>query len=248
MTDVLVLQSDPLSPLALIGEKLRKSGFELKVRRCAEGDTVSEQDLAADGLIVLGGPQSVTDPKHATLMNTMMNAVKVFHASDRPILGVCLGAQVIAKALGGDVHRHEELQFGFRQLAYSKGALDDSILKQVTSPVRVFCWHEDHVTLPENARLLASTNTVENYIFGIGERTYGFQCHFEAMPDSLKAMLDRGRHLVPKNLGKKGCQLLDEIDQEIKTHLETAMNFGARVTDNWAGLFLKAPAVKQELV
>ncbi|MEQ9491302.1 MAG: type 1 glutamine amidotransferase [Alphaproteobacteria bacterium] len=244
MTNVLVLQSDPLSPLALVGEELGKIGFELKVRRCAEGDAVTKQDLTADGLIVLGGPQSVIDPKHVTLMQTMMNAVKVFHATDRPILGICLGAQVIAKALGGDVRRHEELQFGFKQLAYSKGACDDSILKQVTSPVRVFCWHEDHVTLPENARLLASTSTVENCIFRLGERTYGFQCHFEAMPVSLKAMLDRGRHLVPKNLGDKGYQLLDEIEQEIKTYLETAMNFGARVTENWAGLFLKAPAVK----
>lgn len=239
MTDVLVLQSDPLSPLALVGEQLRRIGFDLKIRRCAEGDPVSERDLQADGLILLGGPQSVTDPKQDALMKTMMNAVSVFHEKARPVLGICLGAQVIAKALGGDVRRHKALQFGFKNLVFSKSAQKDRILNQTSPSVRVFCWHEDHVSLPGNACLLASTSTVENYIFRIGDTTYGFQCHFEVMPGSLKAMLDRGRHLVPKNLGEPGRRLIDEIDREIDTHLAAAMEFGAGVTENWAGLLLK---------
>ena len=236
MTRVLVLQSDVLSHAALVGDRLAARGVELLVRRTDLGDPVTDEDRAADGLIVLGGPQSVLDDKHAGMMNGMAGLVRHFHDSERPVLGVCLGIQVIAAAFGAPVSRARELQFGFLPIRFSDAAKDDPLLRAHHPERRAFCWHEDCAALPDGAVHLAATDEIPNYGFRIGRTTYGFQCHFEVTRDSLGRMLDRGRHFVPKNLGARGARMIAEIDSDIDAHLEGANAFGAALTDAWADL------------
>jgi len=242
MTKVLVLQSDVLSHAALVGDRLAERGIELAVRRCDLGEPISDADRAADGLLILGGPQSLLDDRHAGLTATMTRTVRAFHDADKPILGVCLGIQVIAKAFDAPVRRARELQFGFLPVRFRETAADDPLLRSHVPEKRVFCWHEDCADLPDGAVHLAETDDVPNYGFRLGRSTYGFQCHFEVTRDSLARMLERGSHFVPKNLGARGERMIAEIGDEIETHLDGATGFGRAVTDAWADLlFERAP-------
>lgn len=233
MTRVLVLQPDPLCPPALVREELEAAGVELTVRQF-DGDDVTPEDMKADGLLLLGGPQSVLDEKHAALMAGLQNAVRSFHARNLPILGICLGAQVMSIAMGGAVDRHERLQFGFKTFSYSDAAESDRVLQGVDMLAPVFCWHEDHIRPPRDAVLLAAGDSVPLYAFRVAEKAYGFQYHFEVTGQSLAAMLERGLHLVPKNLGEEGVARAEAIHADIDRHLERAISVGRNIANNWA--------------
>jgi GMP synthase (glutamine-hydrolysing) len=242
MTSVLVLVPDPWDPPDLVGQSLVARGIEMHVVYPAEGERPDESQFDADGLVVMGGPQSVIDPAHADLFDHLRQAVRHFHDSNRPVLGVCLGGQVVAHAFGAEVRRVGELQFGFLDIRSRPAAEADALLGPQPAANRIFCWHEDCFDLPDGAVWLAEADRVPHYAFRMGPRTYGFQCHFEFTRPTLDALIERGAHLVPKNLGAKGSALIEQLPAEIERHLTTANRFGAGISDRWAELVLEASA------
>lgn len=246
MPSVLVLQSDPFDPPALIGERLALSGIDMVVRRTDQGECPRDGDLGPDGLLIMGGPQSLLDVKHATMFEGMCDVVRRFHGSGRPVLGVCLGAQVIAKAFGADIHRADELQFGFLPVHLRPEALLDPVLQDQERDNRIFCWHEDRFEVPEGAVVLAETEQIPDYGFRLGRLTYGFQCHFEFTRETLDRVITRGGHLVPKNLGRRGAELLERLPEAIARHLPAANRFGAGVSDRWADLVMETSRARRK--
>jgi hypothetical protein len=103
---------------------------------------------------------------------------------------------------------------------------------------KIFCWHEDCFDLPQGSVWLAEANRVPHYAFRMSDRTYGFQYHFEFTRPTLDRLMERGAHLVPKNLGARGVELIDALPQEIERHLRAANRFGAGLSDRWAELVL----------
>ncbi len=158
---------------------LRDHGLALRVVRPDRGEQIPTDLDNVDGVVTLGGPQQV-DEKHAWLAPEM-DFVKAAHEAALPVVGVCLGAQIIAKALGGSVGQAEEPEVGFLEATVDKSAHTDTVLAGVPWRTNWFHHHSYEVKeAPAGARVLMSSQRCAIQAFAVGMRTYAFQLHIEA--------------------------------------------------------------------
>lgn len=132
-----------------------------------------------DGLIVLGGPMSANDDLDYLRLEMEMLRAEVLRG--RPVLGICLGAQLMARALGAAVRRNPVKEIGWYEIECTPAASGDSLLGGV-SREPVFHWHGETFDLPPGAQLLASSQRCRHQAYRVGECAYGFQFHLEVTP------------------------------------------------------------------
>jgi GMP synthase-like glutamine amidotransferase len=190
---LLVVVPSPTDPPARLGEWLRAAGLELDVRSVREGDELPADLTGHDGLLVLGGPQSsldddATSPELVGVRHLLAQAV----AADIPVLGVCLGAQMLALAGGGRVRVGVEgPEVGATLVARRDAADADPLFRPVPLSPDVVEWHHDEISeLPPGATLLASGPMYPNQAYRVGRHCYGVQFHIEATPQIVRAWAD----------------------------------------------------------
>ena len=175
----MVLQHVAFEGPGALAPAIRDTGAGLEVVRIDQGDAVPAPDEAGAlaGLVVMGGPMSVHDdlpwlePERALLRAAV--------EAGRPVLGVCLGAQQLAAALGGDVITGPAPECGGREVHLTTEAIDDPVLGAAPTPLPCVHWHRDTFTLPDGAVRLAGNEAYENQAFRFGARAYGLQFHVE---------------------------------------------------------------------
>lgn len=138
----------------------------------------------SENLLILGGPVSVYDNidfveyEKEVLINHIENDGKVF--------GICLGAQLLASALGSTVYKGEHREAGWRSVDF----INHKILKNFPDSAMVFHWHSDTFELPKNTELLASNDAYQNQAFcSSNKRLFGIQFHLESTQDSVGSIL-----------------------------------------------------------
>ena len=129
------------------------------------------------GVIIMGGPMSANDPVPG-LANELALIRRALDAGT-PLLGICLGAQMIAKALGARVYRNAELEIGWAPVHLTEGGRADPVLSGLPSPATLFHWHGEAFDLPAGAEWLAWSAKCRNQAFRYGSRVYGLQFHPE---------------------------------------------------------------------
>lgn len=169
-----------------VGLTFRDHGFKLDIRTphienaadLNKGVPVDLDDV--EGLIILGGPQNVTDIDSHPWMQAEAEFIRQMHAAQRPIIGICLGAQLIAHALGGAVAPREKPAIGFHPLGLTPAGQTEPMLAGVqwTSP-QLFSCGQEIKQLPPGGTLLSGTKAIPVQAFKAGLRTYGFVFHFE---------------------------------------------------------------------
>jgi GMP synthase (glutamine-hydrolysing) len=182
---IMVLQHGVSGGPGRLGCILRDRGYTLDIRRAdlAVGTGVGGVPLDLDdvqGLVVLGGEQNVTDIGRYPWMQDEVALVRKAHAAGLPVVGICLGAQVIAHALGGTVGAKDAPECGFAMMDVTVAGQTETLMAGVPwkSPQLFYCGQEVK-TLPAGAMALASTGTMKVAAFKVGLRTYGYLCHFE---------------------------------------------------------------------
>jgi GMP synthase-like glutamine amidotransferase len=137
----------------------------------------------AAGLIFMGGPMGVNDglPWLEAEMLLIRRAAEIH----RPVLGVCLGAQLVAAALGGRVYRSASAEIGWFALRPAPAAAADPVFSRIGASPTVFQWHNDTFGLPPGATLLASSDACANQAFRSGDNVYGVQFHPEMTPEMI---------------------------------------------------------------
>lgn len=194
---VLVVEHATDCPPALLGDWLAAAGCFLEVCRPHAGDDVP--DLASyDALLVLGGPMGAGDDEQAPWLPRVRERLREAVRDEVPTLGVCLGHQLIAVALGGTVTRNPAgQQLGLLDVGWTDAAGDDELLGGLATPRRGVQWNDDVVTaLPEGATLLAATPAGEVQAVRYAPRAWGVQLHPEVDRAVLQpwADSDRGSH------------------------------------------------------
>lgn len=143
-----------------------------------------------DMLIVMGGPMGVYEEDLHPWLSAEKEFIRQAIAAQKPVLGICLGAQLIAAALGARVYPNGQKEIGWFPIQC------DELL--APSPTTVLHWHGDTFDLPENAVLLAETPVCKNQAYLIGDRVIGLQFHFEMTAEALDIMISHCEHeLVP---------------------------------------------------
>jgi GMP synthase-like glutamine amidotransferase len=177
---VLALRHVPFESLGRIAPLLDQRGIA-----CDYADLYQEgaplPDIASyAGLIFLGGPMSANDP--LPFLDRERAIVAGAVDAGQPLLGICLGSQLIARVLGAAVHRNREKEIGWFDIDFTEAAADDPLFAGIPGPETVFHWHGDTWDLPAGATLLASSQACANQAFRAGRNIYGLQFHLEVTP------------------------------------------------------------------
>lgn len=230
--DVLIVVHQAHSTPGRIGERLERRGYRLDVRRPALGDPLPESLDGHRAVVVFGGPMSANDelPFIRAEIAFMEAALK----AGVPLLGICLGAQMMARALGARVspHGEGECEIGYYPLRPTE--LGSSMLAW---PSHVYHWHSEGFDLPAGADLLATGATFPNQAFRYGDSAYGLQFHPEVTREMMCRWTTKGAH----HLTRRGAQPGD-------AHLEGWGRYDSAVCrwldgflDTWLGKAARAP-------
>jgi GMP synthase (glutamine-hydrolysing) len=171
--------------LGLAEAPLRRAGVTIDERHLARGDALPAPD-EVDGIISFGGAQSVLDIEHDPALRAEARLLRDAVAAGVPVLGVCLGGQLLASALGARVRRAPRRTVAWVELAALPAAADDPLFASLGSTVAGLHWNEDLFTLPPGATELLTGTTPGVAAFRAGERAWGVQFHPEVDAPALE--------------------------------------------------------------
>jgi len=191
MAKIYVLQHHPVETLGTIADALEGAALAWQYVRVYDGQPVPSSMKGAGGLIVMGGPMGVYQTDRYPWLRDEMRLIEDAVKSNLPTLGVCLGAQILAAALGAKVERNPNgKEIGWHPIKLGDSAQHDRLMRGLPATLTPFHWHGDIFDLPPGAVLLASSEKTPCQAFRYGDKAYAFQFHFEVTPDGVAAMAD----------------------------------------------------------
>lgn len=194
---------------------LESHGYYLTGTRFFESTDLPDPG-AIDLLVIMGGPMSVNDEEGFPWLASEKNFVREFIETGKPVLGICLGAQLIANAMGADVFPNHEKEIGWFPVdAVASG--EGSVFGFPPSAT-VFHWHGETFDLPPGAIRLARSAGCENQAFQLGKGVIGLQFHVETTPQSAREMVAHGRdELVPSRYVQTEAAILSASPDHYKS-------------------------------
>jgi GMP synthase-like glutamine amidotransferase len=177
---VLVIENFVGTPLGQVGTALAEAGAKIDLRRAWQGAPVPATDAGYDALVVLGGEQSALDDADHPYLPEIATLTRTFGEADKAVLGVCLGAQLVARGAGAKNILGRPVEFGWHEVRPTEEGRRDPVIAALGDASPIFHWHLDTFTLPPGAVHLASSDATEQQAFRLGRATYGIQFHFEA--------------------------------------------------------------------
>ena len=185
MRRVIVIQHEPGEGAGTLAPLLG----DARVVRTFAGDPVPAE---VEALVVLGGGMGVRDRERLPHLRDEIALLRNCVEQGRPVLGICLGSQLLAAALGAPVEHAPAKEIGFYRVRLGPAALDDQLFAGAPEDFVAFHWHGDKFALPESAVLLAGSTMSPLQAFRFGERAWGVQFHLEIDAQTLRAMVDGG--------------------------------------------------------
>jgi len=237
---ILIVQHEGDAGPGLIAERLLDAGCALTVAAppgvVADAVSVPSAPQDWDGVIVLGGTPGPTDDDRAPWLGTVRELIGACIEIELPLLGVCLGAQLVAKVAGGAVAPLTGgPEIGVVALWPTDGAFGDPLFATVEPPLQAVQWHELEVAeLPPGARLLCRGRDCENQAFRVGRSVWGLQFHLEALADGVAGWVRTGAD----DLERAGVQAQDLLDDMRASESGLRALWGP-VIDNFAGVCIE---------
>ncbi len=189
MKNILVIIHQPTSETGRVGQILTSYGYKLDIRLPSHGEPLPHHLDKHDAVIVFGGPMSVNDDNTLPHIRTELNWIPLVLESKKPYLGICLGAQLLAKVLGAKVSLHPQ---DIREIGYFPITPTVAGEHYFNSLEYVYQWHNEGFELPAGAVLLATGKTFPNQAFRYGKNAYGLQFHPEMTEELMQRWLERG--------------------------------------------------------
>lgn len=216
---VQVIQHVPFEGPGNITEWIKRREFSLALTESYKGESlpgVADYDI----LIVLGGPMGVGDEVLYPWLKEEKEAIKKAIQAGKRVLGICLGAQLIAEALGGSVYKNRYKEIGWHSIRLERTAPRDIWEGIPDNPV-VFQWHADTFELPPGCRRIASSKACVNQAFLYESRVLALQFHLESTEKSVSDLcrhcesdLDHGLYVQKKNTIAKRTEEFDLLSRQ----------------------------------
>ena len=231
---ILVFQHVPYEPLGTLDPLLKQAGFRLRYVNFGRnpGERPSLEGYVA--LIILGGPMYADDVAGHPHLATEIELIQEALQRDISIMGICLGAQLLAKALGGKVLAGAGREIGWHEVEVTDAGINDQVLSSFGRRNQVFQWHDDVIELPPGAVHLARSERCAAQAFRYGEHAYGFQFHLEADGALIERWLK-----VPQNQAVFADGQLDprHIRDRIKDAIQPLMTLSNNTFSRWIERF-----------
>ena len=221
----LILEHSDLAGSGRLGEVLRDHGHRLKVVRAHRGDPVPDDLDGIDAIVSCGGAPAPDDDS-IEWIGQEMDLLRAAHAAALPIVGICMGCQVLARALGGEVAKLEAgIDCGWTEVRLTPVGREDPVFAGIAWKGMQISWHRYHVSKPpDGARVLASSARTPVEAWALGLRAYGFQYHPEATPDVLESWADD----EPQALEEAGITR-ERLREETRKHYATSARLAERL-------------------
>jgi len=229
MRRVLVVQHEEFEGPGTLREAL--AGRDLRFVRTFAGDPVPRA-LAEDALVVLGGGMGVYDRDRLPHLGDEIALCAAAMSGAKPVLGICLGSQLLAASLGAAVGKAPRKEIGWYGVTLLPDARGDALFDALPRRFPAFHWHGDAFTLPEGALPLASTAMTPLQAFRMGARAWGIQFHLETDEQVLEAMLSGGAGEL-REAGADAGRIRTRAREELPQLRERAL----AVFGRWADLF-----------
>jgi len=189
---VLAIENESVDPPLWVGEWIQECGIELRILRGWDGDEIPSQvPDSVSGLLPLGGAMGANDDHLASWLVAERALLADAVQREVPVLGLCLGAQLLAVATGGRVELGPVAEVGLVHVRRTQEAAADPVIGQVDAPsdrIPAAQWHQDHITqLPAEAVLLLTNDACRVQAFRVGSTAYGLQMHPEVDPDTFES-------------------------------------------------------------
>jgi GMP synthase (glutamine-hydrolysing) len=181
-----------------LGDYLLAENVPLRLCRLYDAEVLPEDPLEFDAIVSMGGPMNVYEEDEYPFLKEETLFLRRAIASGVPILGICLGAQMIAKACGSAVTRAPVSELGWARIQLTTAARTDPLFEGVSETLQVFQWHEDTFEIPAGGQRLATSQACRNQAFRY-RNAYGLQFHVEVTREMLKEWFrdpDRQRPMV----------------------------------------------------
>jgi GMP synthase (glutamine-hydrolysing) len=224
---VLLIGHDPNETFGLAPAGLAGSGVEVIQQRSLSGSALPPVE-AVSGVVVFGGSMNVDMTDRYPFLREERAFVREAVDAGVPFLGICLGAQMLARAMDRDVYPAGLRELGFNVLHLTPEAADDPLMSAFHDGDMVFHWHEDTFDAPDDATILGTGDDVHLQAFRIGDRAWGLQFHFEIDRAELGIWLDAAGEDVVREWGKTSAEVREEADRFLDTQESRATELFGR--------------------
>jgi GMP synthase (glutamine-hydrolysing) len=188
MKSALVLRHIAFEDLGSLAPVLEAEGYEIEMIEAPLHPLASLDVASADMLVILGGPIGAFDEAQYPFLLDELELIRQRLASGKPMLGICLGAQLIARALGANVTAMGHKEIGFAPVTLTDAGRT-SVLAPLAQGTPVLHWHGDQFDIPVQAVRLAATDACPHQAFSVGDQVLALQFHLEVAPQALEAWL-----------------------------------------------------------
>jgi GMP synthase-like glutamine amidotransferase len=226
---VVAIHQEPRSSLDSLEPPILERGHEL-VHWQAWRDPVPDDLLAADAAIALGGLANPDQTDELPWLARERDALAALVDAGIPTLGICLGGQLLASALGAPVRRLELPEIGWWPIVATPAAADDPVLSALPARFRAFEWHDYAFDLPPGSRRLAGSERSPNQAVRMGPNAWALQFHLEVGADTIGWWTEEGEpEIVAKGLTR--AAILADTSREADAYVATARAVAGRFLD-----------------
>lgn len=225
-----VIRHTPLDGLGSFRSVLERHGYTIRIVEPFAEDIQSLDAVAPDLMLVMGGAISVNDTAHYPFITDELNYIERRLKSGKPIMGACLGGQMIAKASGARVYKNYTLEAGYFPVTLTEAGQGSCLGEMAVNDGMTMHWHSDVFDLPKDATRLAYSAVTTNQAFAIGPNVLGLQFHMEADPRTVGGwIVAYAGDIVRSGLDPHAMRAA------VKLHGQGSSDAGARVLERWLG-------------
>lgn len=210
------LQHVPFEGLGNIENRAKQNNHETKAVRLYAGENLPDID-EVDFLIVLGGPMNVHEEDHFPFLSREKKFIELAIKREIPVLGICLGAQLIADVLGAKVYPNRQKEIGWHPVETNDQSTSP-FAQGLPNTFTTFHWHGDTFDLPEGAKHLASTTACRNQAFSYGSKVLGLQFHLEATLESIQLMIEHEGDEIAEEISKGTSEYVQLAERILSPH------------------------------